>query len=336
MDNSVSNKKLIALNTIVSAAKTLTGDLDLLQDVMVCWLQERAGGAMSSISLLLDEARRKRERERSAERRAFTSWSRMQRSDVYADAPSADETVDDRATRIDALRAVRGELDDRRRRILDDWGAGVPVRRTASALGISPTRVGQIRTSISRKVTSAAKAEGDSRPKRRFHRHRCKRGGVAKKAEDEDPYAALVLYAQADEAVARLHLLPILREAGLRVTTLEESCQLGRSQLEALELGLQRARRVVVLVSASLLHAARPEDRREEHAALLWRSADVRSGQCRVIPVYLDDPADLPSLPGWLRDLTGLELFPAGQGAEGTERQIARLVRELQSSTPRS
>jgi hypothetical protein len=152
--------------------------------------------------------------------------------------------------------------------------------------------------------------------------------GVVPRIEDKFLYHALLSYAKADAPFVRDTLLPRLRAAGLRVATANEELEAGLDRVIGLERGLEQARRTVVVVSRAYLRREKTSDRYADHMVLQSKNADIKTGRFSLIPVYLEDPDDLPDVPGWLESLVGIDV------SDDADRQLQRLVKALGQPVP--
>ncbi len=135
---------------------------------------------------------------------------------------------------------------------------------------------------------------------------------------------AMVLHAEADAPLVQGQLLPGLRRQGLRVATMPDVLELGLDLATALQRGLARVRRFLVLMSRAFLTASSQQGRLETSAMLQRRIDDLRSGGHSIIPLYVEEAETLAELTPAIAGLVGMRFRDATSPAG-----LARLAHKL-------
>lgn len=148
--------------------------------------------------------------------------------------------------------------------------------------------------------------------------------GEAPGRRDGAELHAMVLHAEADAPLVQGQLLPALRRQGLRVATMPDVLELGLDLATALQRGLARVRRFLVLMSRAFLTASSQQGRLETSAMLQRRVDDLRSGGHSIIPLYVEEQETLAELAPALAGLVGMRFCDATSPAG-----LARLAHKL-------
>lgn len=153
-------------------------------------------------------------------------------------------------------------------------------------------------------------------------------GGQRSGHVEPDPafeYDAYISYAQesADEQALLTTLLPRFRQQGLRIALAHRSEEPGVAQLAGIENIIQRARRIVILLSPEYL-----ADPIADYTSVLAQSMSVAQRQARLVPVLVRS-LPLDTLPWRLRMLSRIDLTDRQWLDNEMERLNTALCRPL-------